>query len=137
MELCQFPRPNILCCRYGLYHSPSYGSCTVSLGAVTQNDKLLYTSSTVNVKHIEPAVDEVGWPVPHTIEFDINGPAIDATDEQVLAAKDFYKSVLTGTLKDNLLVRVDVMAELPGFVKRLQLIFLEPNPTFTSSVTEK
>lgn len=98
---------------------PSYGSCTVSLGAVTQNDKLLYTSSTVNVKHIEPAVDEVGWPVPHTIEFDINGPAIDATDEQVLAAKDFYKSVLTGTLKDNLLVRVDVMAELPGFVKKV------------------
>lgn len=94
---------------------PSYGSCTVSIGGVTNNNKLLFTSADVKVHQLEPEVDEeVGWPVPTKIEFDLSGPEISAekSDELVCSAQ------LTGET-GKLVQRVDVMAEIPNFVKKV------------------
>lgn len=97
----------------------SYGSCSVSVGAATKDDKLLYTSTDIDIHHIDAEIDEVGWPAPKKIEFEVRGPGIEASDEDVVAGKDIYKSTLNGTLEGHLVERVDVMAELPSFVKRV------------------
>lgn len=106
---------------------PSYGSCTVGVAAVTRDDKLIYTSTDVKVDHIDAVEDEVGWPAPKKIAFTTKGPGVDETDEAVAAAEEapeadksvLYKSKLTGDLEGHLVERVDVMAELPMFVKRV------------------
>lgn len=98
---------------------PSYGSCVVSIGAVSQNGKLLYTSANAKVHHIDAKEDEVGWPAPKKIQFDVNGPSIDATDVEAVAGENSYEGTLDGTLDGNLIIRVDVMSELPGFVKKV------------------
>lgn len=62
---------------------------------------------------------ETGWPLPESIRFDICGPGIHASAADIASNQQLYKGVLTGTLKDNLLECVDVMAELPGFIKSI------------------
>lgn len=101
---------------------PSYGSCIVSVGGVTKDDKLIYTSTDIKVTHIDAEDDEVGWPAPKKIRFEVDGPGIEASDEDAAAGKDLFKGVLNGELvgeHGHLVERVDVMAELPMFVKRV------------------
>lgn len=91
----------------------SYGSCTVSLGAATLNDKLLFTSTDVQVEHIDATIDEIGWPAPKKITFDLKGPSPESESaESTIAAH------VAGDLS-HLVERVDVMAEIPNFVKRV------------------
>lgn len=102
---------------------PSYGSSTVGVSGITKDGKLLFTATDVKVTHIDAATDEVGWPAPKKIKFESTGPAIEATDDQVKEKdpKVIYKSVVDGDLEgpEHLVERVDVMAELPMFVKKV------------------
>lgn len=92
---------------------PSYGSCKVSIGAATHNDKLLFTAIDCKTEHIEPEIDEVGWPAPKKIEFDLEGPAPEAESNKPTASAHLNADL------SHLIERVDVMAEIPAFVKKV------------------
>ncbi|CAK7901548.1 survival factor 1 [[Candida] anglica] len=88
---------------------PSYGNTKVNIGILTSNDKILTCSINNDVLHLEPTIDEVGWPVPKAIEFKYNGDK--SSDPSV-------KASVKGDL-EVLVERVDVMAEIPQFVKNI------------------
>lgn len=91
----------------------SYGSCTVSIGGVTRDNALLFTSIDVKVTHLDAEVDEVGWPAPKRITFDLSGPSPNPEKDATI-----YVAHLSGDLS-KLVERVDVMAEIPSFVKKV------------------
>lgn len=84
---------------------PSYGSTLVSVGGVVKDDKILYAGSTNSAKHLETHNDsENDWPEPKSVKF-----TWDGKDNELHAE-------LEGPLGKRL-DRIDVMYELPGFVK--------------------
>lgn len=90
---------------------PSYGSQTVSVGCVTKDDKVVAGFSDVSVEHRNAKDDDVEWPAPGAITFTMNGTGKDDNETPV-------KAVVKGDLP-NLVDRVDVMAEIPTFVKKV------------------
>ncbi|EMG46593.1 SVF1 Survival factor 1 [Candida maltosa Xu316] len=84
----------------------SYGSTKVNIGIVCNNEEILYGTIDNQVTHLESEVDEIGWSVPKKIEFDY------LNQEGASVAK------VNGDLSE-LIERVDVMAEIPQFVKNI------------------
>lgn len=82
---------------------PSYGTTKVSLGMVLNSKgEVLVASKNIDTKHLNDKQDEEsGWEVPQEISYDFDN-----------------KVQIKGELK-NLIERVDVMAEIPGFVKSI------------------
>lgn len=96
----------------------SYGSSRSSIGAVARDGELLATAVDVEFKHLDAAEDDVGWPAPKGIEFTIKGPKPGVPDADIDKPENQVTAVVSGRL-DRLVDRVDVMAEIPTFVKRL------------------
>lgn len=97
---------------------PSYGGSRVTIGGVANKDKLLFTSATAKVEHTETETDEeVGWDVPTTIRFEVDGPKIETKDEDIEKPEERGSAVIEGPLTR--MERVDVMAEIPAFLKSL------------------
>jgi hypothetical protein len=89
---------------------PSYGSTVVNVGGVVKDGEILYAGATNTATHVTSAQDpESDWPEPKTVKFKWNGKTKDE--------KDFHAE-LEGAL-GNRLDRVDVMAEVPGFIKAI------------------
>lgn len=87
----------------------SYANTKVNVAILASNDGILSCSINNDVVHENSEVDEVGWPVPHAIAFNFKGKDDDGKE---VTAK------VCGNL--NVLVeRVDVMAEIPQFVKNI------------------
>ncbi|CAN6666210.1 ceramide-binding protein Svf1p [Trichomonascus vanleenenianus] len=108
-----FQGPTMSCVVMEFTTPPSYGSQTVSIGAITKDDELIATSVAVKVEHQDSEVDEVGWSAPKKIKFEVAGPKVESeTDAAEVSA------VVEGSL-DRLVDRVDVMAEIPSFVKKV------------------
>ena len=87
---------------------PSYGSSVVSVGGIVKDNELLFAGSSNSVTHTEIREDP-DWPEPGAVKFVWNGRTKDgkpATAE------------LSGGLGKRL-DKVDVMAEVPGFVKAI------------------
>lgn len=85
----------------------SYATTKVNVAILTSKDKVIATSVDNVIEHLDAEVDEVGWPAPKAITFNFT----DGTDDKVVAQ-------VKGQLKQ-LLARVDVMAEIPQFVKNI------------------
>lgn len=81
----------------------SYARTKVSVGMVLNSDgKVIVATKNIDTKHLNERHDEEsGWEVPQAISYDFDG-----------------KVQVKGELK-NLIERVDVMAEIPGFVKSI------------------
>ncbi len=89
---------------------PSYGSTVVTVGGIVKNDEIIYAGATNSVAHTKIKGDsENDWPEPEEVKLEWNG---QTKDGQVVNA------VVEGTL-DTRRDRVDVMAEVPGFVKTI------------------
>ncbi|KAG7822802.1 hypothetical protein KL909_003967 [Ogataea angusta] len=84
----------------------SYNTTTVSVGIVTDQDGRILLGSVDNTtKHLKTYTDPVsGWNVPGEIEFTLRGKSVEVQ--------------VSGALT-NLSERVDVMNELPQFVKNI------------------
>lgn len=95
----------------------SYMNTKVSIGIICNSDEVLAVTTNNNVQHINSSIDSVGWPVPSDISICFNGVRSNVSDEEVENA-DKFTALVTGTL-DNLVERVDVMAEIPTFVKNI------------------
>lgn len=96
----------------------SYASTKVSI-AIVSNDQGIVTVSINNESiHQKQKIDEIGWPQPNAIEFKFHGVDSKATDEEV--ANGSAKPVECKVYGDLTLVeRVDVMNEIPTFVKNI------------------
>lgn len=92
----------------------SYANAKVNIGIVTSKDKILLTSINNVVVHSELEIDEVGWPAPKAIAFNFIS---DKKEEQPLDTDKTFATV-SGKLT-KLVERVDVMAEVPQFVKTI------------------
>jgi hypothetical protein len=89
---------------------PSYGSTVVNVGGIATDGKILCAGSSNSAKHSEIKGDpENSWPEPGAVAFSWNG-----TDANGQAVEALVEGSL-GTRLD----RVDVMAEVPKFVKQI------------------
>ncbi|CDK29241.1 unnamed protein product [Kuraishia capsulata CBS 1993] len=87
----------------------SYGRTRVNVGIVTDTTKVLAGTIDNSVVFNDREIDEVGWSIPKNIEFDLDG--FDQDDKPI-------KAIVKGSLT-NLGERVDIMHEIPTFVKNL------------------
>lgn len=85
----------------------SYATTKVNVSILTSKDKIIATSIDNDVVHENSEVDEVGWNVPKAITFNFT----EGTGSDVIAK-------VSGSLT-KLVERVDVMAEIPQFVKNI------------------
>lgn len=100
------------------YTTPkSYGNTKISMGILSSTDEILAVTIDNDVEHINSEIDSVGWPVPKDISIAFKGVASTVKDEDVATADEFH-AVINGTLA-HLVERVDVMAEVPTFVKNI------------------
>ncbi|GAB7338681.1 hypothetical protein MBLNU457_5406t1 [Dothideomycetes sp. NU457] len=84
---------------------PSYGSTTVNVGGIVTDGKILYAGTNNTAKHTDVKPDpDNGWPEPTAAKFTWSGNGVEA--------------VLEGPYGKRV-DRVDIMAEVPGFVKQI------------------
>ncbi|KAJ6043664.1 hypothetical protein N7499_006086 [Penicillium canescens] len=89
---------------------PSYGSTKVNVGGIVKDGKIIYAGTTNVVTHTEVGQDEGSdWPAPKAIKWEWSGKTTD--DKEFTAEVD-------GPLGPRL-DRIDVMAEVPGFIKSI------------------
>ena len=89
---------------------PSYGSTVVCMGGIVTDNKILFAGSNNRAEHTATKTDpETEWPEPTTTSYHWEGKTADGKD----ASAD-----MSGPLGERL-DRVDVMAEVPGFIKTI------------------
>ncbi|EAW13049.1 survival factor 1 family protein [Aspergillus clavatus NRRL 1] len=89
---------------------PSYGSTVVNVGGIVKDNEIIYAGTTNSAVHTGSSHDsDSDWPQPTSIKWLWEGKS---KDEKEIRAE------LEGPL-GNRLDRIDVMAEVPGFVKAI------------------
>ena len=89
---------------------PSYGSTVVTVGGIAKDGEIVYAGSGTTVTHTKVNTDpETEWPEPEAIKYEYSGKNKDGKD---------VSAVIEGPL-DTRVDRVDIMAEVPGFVKSI------------------
>jgi hypothetical protein len=89
---------------------PSYGSTIVSVGGIVKDGEIIYAGADNTVKHTKVRQDPGSdWPEPEAVRFDWNGKTKDG--KSVSASME--------TELGERLDRLDVMAHVPGFVKKI------------------
>jgi hypothetical protein len=88
----------------------SYGSTVVRVGGIATDGKLVLANTGGSVEHLETKQDaENDWPEPKSIRYHWEGKGVDGKD---------VTADVTGSLGEKI-DRVDVMAEVPGFIKTI------------------
>ncbi|RYP46948.1 hypothetical protein DL768_006931 [Monosporascus sp. mg162] len=89
---------------------PSYGSTVVSVGGLAKDGEIITAGSITSVQHTKTNKDsENDWPEPTEAKYTWTGTTKDGKP---------VEAVIEGPLEDKL-DRIDVMAEVPGFVKTI------------------
>jgi len=89
---------------------PSYGSTVVNVGGIVKDGEIVYAGTSNTATHTEVKGDpDNDWPEPAAVKFTWNGSTKDGKAVEAL---------LEGSLGSRL-DRVDVMGEVPGFVKTI------------------
>ncbi|MCJ1408215.1 putative cell survival pathways protein [Ptychographa xylographoides] len=89
---------------------PSYGSSVVNVGGLAQDGKIICAGSSNLASHLEIKTDvDNEWPEPASVNFQWSGMTSDGKP---------VTAELAGSLGTRL-DKVDVMAEVPGFVKAI------------------
>jgi Svf1-like C-terminal lipocalin-like domain/Svf1-like N-terminal lipocalin domain len=89
---------------------PSYGSTVVNVGGIAKDGELITAGSSNSATHTNAKQDtENDWPEPSEVKFTWSGKTKDGKS---------VEAVMEGPL-DERLDRVDVMAEVPGFGKKI------------------
>lgn len=112
----------------------SYANTKVSVGIITSKDEVLGISVNNDFRHLNSSVDSVGWNVPKDLSVELNAIKRTVPDEKIAAAvsasanspaeKEKYNkdtqlnAVVEGKLH-RLVERIDVMNEIPSFVKSI------------------
>lgn len=89
---------------------PSYGSTTVNVGGIVRDGEIICAGSANSAQHTEIKHDpENKWPEPTKVRFLWSGKTSDGKPVSAEVAGSLGKR----------LDKVDVMAEVPGFVKTI------------------
>lgn len=89
---------------------PSYGSTVVTIGGITKGNEIVWAGSTCSAAWSKVKDDsEVGWQPPEAVKFEWNGKTNDGKD---------VTGLVEGPLDEHY-DRVDIMAEVPGFIKQI------------------
>lgn len=97
----------------------SYANTKVTIGILTSDKDILAVTTNNEFSHLDPQIDSVGWNVPQSVSIAYDGFSPEVTDDQV--ASGDYKKVtakVQGPLQ-NLIERIDVMNEIPNFIKTI------------------
>jgi hypothetical protein len=87
---------------------PSYGSTVVNVGGVVKDGEILYAGANNTARNLETTTDpESKWPEPKAVRFTWDGNSKDKAD--------FHAEL--ETVFDKRLDRIDIMSEVPGFIK--------------------
>jgi hypothetical protein len=88
----------------------SYASTVVRVAGIATDGKLLFANTEGDIKHTETKHDaETSWPEPTSASYHWTGKTDDGKD---------ITADISGPLEKHI-DRVDVMAEVPGFVKAI------------------
>jgi len=89
---------------------PSYGSTVVNVGGIVTDNKIIMAGCTCTAKHVETTGDtKTDWPEPKVTKYEWKGKTPDGSDASAELGGEL------GTRLD----RIDVMAEVPAFVKQI------------------
>lgn len=89
---------------------PSYGSTVVNVGGIVKDGEIITASCSNKVTHTKIKKDnENSWPEPEAARFEWSGKTKDGQPLEAVLETDFEER----------LDRIDVMAEVPGFVKQI------------------
>lgn len=89
---------------------PSYGSTIVGVGGLAKDGEIITAGTTCSAKHLKTKQDtENDWPEPTEIKYSWTGTTKDGKP---------VEATIEGPL-GNKVDRIDVMAEVPGFVKKI------------------
>ncbi|GKZ18112.1 putative cell survival pathways protein [Aspergillus brasiliensis] len=89
---------------------PSYGSTKVNVGGIVKDGEIIYAGINNSATHTESSQDaESDWPEPKSIKWVWDGKSKEGQE---------VHAELDGAL-GNRLDRIDVMAEVPGFIKTI------------------
>lgn len=89
---------------------PSYGSTVVNVGGIAKDGEIITGGCSGKVTHIRTKQDDKNsWPEPEAIKFEWSGKTKDGKPVEAVLETEL------GTRLD----RIDVMAEVPGFVKQI------------------
>lgn len=107
---CDFQGKNVSAILMEHTTPPSYGTTVVDVGGIAKDGEIITAGCDCKVTHLRTKQDDSNsWPEPEAIRFEWNGKTKDG--KQVTA-------VLETELEERL-DRIDVMAEVPGFVKQI------------------
>ena len=88
----------------------SYGTTTVNVGGIVTDDKILFAGTDLTAKHTEVKGDpENDWPEPSAGAYEWKGKTADGQPAEAQLAGSLGKR----------LDRIDIMAEVPKFVKQI------------------
>ncbi|KAI1098837.1 oxidative stress survival, Svf1-like protein [Jackrogersella minutella] len=89
---------------------PSYGATVVDVGGLAKDGEIITAGCSCGAKHLSTKQDsENDWPEPTEIKFTWSGTTKDGKA---------VEAVIQGSFGDRV-DRIDVMAEVPGFVKKI------------------
>ncbi|KAI5463385.1 oxidative stress survival, Svf1-like protein [Mariannaea sp. PMI_226] len=109
-NFANFQGPNYSAIMMEFVTPPSYGTTLVNVGAIAKNGEIVYAGCTNSATHLNVKDDaENDWPEPTGIKYAWNGKTKDGKA---------VEAVIEGSLGPRV-DRVDVMAEVPGFVKKI------------------
>ncbi|KAK4454360.1 survival factor 1 [Podospora aff. communis PSN243] len=109
-NFCNFQGPSHSAVLMEFTTPPSYGSTVVNVGGIVKDGEVIFAGSMNAATHLEVKGDnENDWPEPATIRYTWKGTTKDGKPAE---------AIIEGALEDRL-DRIDVMAEVPGFVKSI------------------
>ncbi|KXX82072.1 Survival factor 1 [Madurella mycetomatis] len=109
-NFCNFQGPTYSAILMQFTTPPSYGSTVVNVGGIVKDGEIITAGCKNAVTHVQAKSDsENDWPEPITIKFSWAGTTKDGKP---------VEAVIEGDLEERL-DRIDVMAEVPGFVKKI------------------
>jgi len=89
---------------------PSYGSTLVNVGGIVKDGEIISAGSSNSVKHTKVNSDpDNDWPTPEEVKLDWSGKTKDGKT---------VSATIEGSLGERR-DRIDIMAEVPGFVKSI------------------
>lgn len=105
-----FQGPNYSAIMMEFTTPPSYGSTVVNVGGIAKDGEIMIAGCGNTFTHVGSKADEEsGWPEPTTVKLTWSGTTKDGKPVEALMEGDYEER----------LDRVDVMAEVPGFVKKI------------------
>ncbi|KAL2754355.1 hypothetical protein ACRALDRAFT_1076105 [Sodiomyces alcalophilus JCM 7366] len=109
-NFANFQGPNYSAILMEFTTPPSYGTTTVAVGGIVKDNEIVYAGTNSTATHTKAKADsENDWPEPEEVKFTWSGSTKDGKA---------VEGVLEGALQARQ-DRVDVMAEVPGFIKSI------------------